>query len=231
MDVEALGERLRRGLELRSVRAVLALISPKGGVGKSTLAASLAWILSSTPTVLVDADPSRVSSSLLRANCAAEEPVVCGREDGALVDVAFAEPDASLIEQLLSEYRVVVVDTPPMKWGDRALMDLLAVTDAVLLVSDATERARREVLDMALAIKNTVNPPPIIRTIINRGSVKDPTFTVIGYIPAVERAMANGGDVTALAKASKWSRAVRRIAAELVAELAGRPHTRRTVLQ
>jgi pilus assembly protein CpaE len=172
---------LHRALELSDVRAaqrlgapaagtgsatgrVISVVSPKGGVGKTTVATNLAVGLARTApqaTVLVDLDlqfgdvasglsldpeyflPSTVSgpaardTMVLKTFLTLHETglyVICAPESPVEADAVGAEDVRQLLQTLAAEFRYVVVDTAP-GLSEHTLAAMDETTDLVLLTS------------------------------------------------------------------------------------------------
>jgi pilus assembly protein CpaE len=143
---------------------VISVVSPKGGVGKTTVATNLAVGLSrSAPasTVLVDLDaqfgdvataldlapefslldavhgPATRDSMVLKTFLTLHETglyVICGPDSPAAADTITGEQISRLLHMLALEFRYVVVDTAP-GLSEHTLAALDATTDHVLLTS------------------------------------------------------------------------------------------------
>jgi chromosome partitioning protein len=104
--------------------AVITLITPKGGTGKSTLARSLAahWSLVGHKPALVDADPQQTLAA--RYN-----------PDGPMAGVPIvAEPEervAEVIDELRAKYAPVIVDTAGFR--NRTAITALVATDLAII--------------------------------------------------------------------------------------------------
>lgn len=99
---------------------ILALISMKGGCGKSTLAASLAghWHRAGKSVAVVDADPLGALSA-----CWPSPPWTQEQADARTVDAA--------IRRLQGSHRVVLVDTPGFQTA--AAIAALAIADVAVI--------------------------------------------------------------------------------------------------
>ena len=143
---------------------VISVVSPKGGVGKTTVATNLAVALAESEqhsTVLVDLDvqfgdvgsalnldpeyslthavhgPASQDTMVLKTFLATHSSglyVLCGPDSPAAADNVTGKDVSRLLKLLASEFRYVVVDTAP-GLGDHALAALDAATDLVLLTS------------------------------------------------------------------------------------------------
>ena len=141
---------------------VIAVTSPKGGVGKTTVAANLAiglGRLAPMSTVLVDLDvqfgdvaavlnlvPEHSLSDAVTGAAAQDAMVLktflsvhaasiyalCTPESPAAADGINAEQIGHLLEQLASEFQFVVIDTAP-GLGEHTLAALEAATDVVFI--------------------------------------------------------------------------------------------------
>lgn len=150
---------------------VIAVVSPKGGLGKTTVAANLAVGLARIApdsVVLVDGDvqfgdigavlalnpahtlPDMVSGlaprdTMVLKTFLASHPsrfyVVCGSDSPADGDRITGDQFAHLIRQLSEVFRYVIIDTTP-GLGEHALAALDMATDAVVLCSLAVPNLR-----------------------------------------------------------------------------------------
>ena len=147
-----------------TVGRIISVVSPKGGVGKTTVATNLAVALAESEqhsTVLVDLDvqfgdvgsalnldpeyslthavhgPASQDTMVLKTFLATHSSglyVLCGPDSPAAADNVTGKDVSRLLKLLASEFRYVVVDTAP-GLGDHALAALDAATDLVLLTS------------------------------------------------------------------------------------------------
>lgn len=143
---------------------IISVVSPKGGVGKTTVATNVAVGLARTqshPTVLVDLDvqfgdvgtalalaPRHTLADAVRGPAASDAMVlktvltqhktglyvICGSETPAAADAVTADDVARLLRTLAEEFRYVVVDTAP-GLSEHTLAALDVTTDPVLLTS------------------------------------------------------------------------------------------------
>lgn len=141
---------------------VIAVVSPKGGVGKTTVASNLAVGLARIApldTVLVDLDvqfgdvasamqltPERTLSDVVHGPAATDALVlksyltthpsgcyvVCGPATPSEADRISGEQVGVLLDQLAAEFRYVVLDTAP-GLGEHALAAIEHATDAVVM--------------------------------------------------------------------------------------------------
>jgi pilus assembly protein CpaE len=160
------GARGTQSAENSSVRTgrVITIASPKGGVGKTTVATNVAVGLSRTAphsTVLVDLDvqfgdiasaldlepeyslpdavhgPASRDAMVLKTFLTKHETglyVICGPPTPADADGISGQDVSRLLQMLASEFRYVVVDTAP-GLSDHTLAALDQTTDLVLLTS------------------------------------------------------------------------------------------------
>ncbi len=145
-----------------STGRVIAVVSPKGGVGKTTVATNLAVGLASTAphgTVLVDLDlqfgdvgsalsiapdhsvsdvvhgPAKRDIMVLKSFLSAHPTTLyalCAPTSPDAAEQLTAEDIAHLVEQLAGQYRYVVIDTPP-GLSDHTLTALDNATDFVFV--------------------------------------------------------------------------------------------------
>lgn len=143
---------------------VISVVSPKGGVGKTTIATNIAVGLARVAphsTVLVDLDvqfgdvasalnlapehtlldvvrgPAAQDSMVLKTFLTQHETglyVVCGPDSPADADAITADDVARLLTTLAAEFRYVVVDTAP-GLGEHALVAIDQTNDLVLVTS------------------------------------------------------------------------------------------------
>jgi pilus assembly protein CpaE len=160
------GARGRQSADNSSVRTgkVITIVSPKGGVGKTTVATNVAVGLARTAphsTVLVDLDvqfgdvasalnlepeyalpdavygPASRDAMVLKTFLTKHETglyVICGPRTPADADGISGQEVSRLLQTLASEFRYVVVDTAP-GLSDHTLAALDQTTDLVLLTS------------------------------------------------------------------------------------------------
>ncbi|GAA4426054.1 hypothetical protein GCM10023169_24480 [Georgenia halophila] len=144
--------------------SVISVVSPKGGVGKTTVATNLAVGLARTEphsTVLVDLDvqfgdvasalnlspeyslvdavrgPAARDSMVLKTFLTLHETglyVVCGPDSPVAADSVSADAVSHLLEMLASEFRYVVVDTAP-GLSEHTLAAMDQTSDLVLVTS------------------------------------------------------------------------------------------------
>ncbi|MEE6274585.1 AAA family ATPase [Georgenia wangjunii] len=143
---------------------VISVVSPKGGVGKTTVATNVAVGLAQAErhsTVLVDLDiqfgdvasalnlepeytlpdavhgPASRDAMVLKTYLTQHETglyVVCGPDSPAAADAISAEDVSRLLQMLASEFRYVVVDTAP-GLSEHTLAVMDATSDLVLVTS------------------------------------------------------------------------------------------------
>lgn len=131
--------------------AVISVVSGKGGVGKSVVAANLAlhWARSGHRVGLIDADLGQASCALLLGPCADEVRLVSGLPedtqqatgwgDSRAVSLALDGP----LTQLAGEVDFIVLDAPAglgsgVRWAlDRSDASLLVLVDEPTAVADA----------------------------------------------------------------------------------------------
>lgn len=141
---------------------VIAVVSPKGGTGKTTIATNLAVGLGAVApldTVLVDLDvqfgdvatalqmkpenslaeavhgPASTDTLVLKSYLSVHTAgfyAVCAPDSPAVGDTITGEQVSNLLQQLASEFRYVIVDTAP-GLGEHALAAIEQATDAVML--------------------------------------------------------------------------------------------------
>jgi pilus assembly protein CpaE len=147
-----------------SARRVISVVSPKGGVGKTTVATNLAVGLARTShhsTVLVDLDlqfgdvasalnldpdhslpdtldgPASRDTMVLKTFLTLHETglyVICGPSSPAAADAITAEQVSHLLRMLASEFQYVVVDTAP-GLSEHVLAAMDESSDLVLVTS------------------------------------------------------------------------------------------------
>lgn len=179
---------------LEQAGKVIAVASPKGGLGKTTIAANLAVglaALAPASVVLVDADlqfgdvatvlgltpghhlPEMVTGlaptqaivlKTLLTPHRAGFYAVCGAESPVEGDRVTPEQLAHLIEQLADIFRYVVIDTSP-GLGEHALTALEAATDAVMVCSMTVTNLRA--LRKELAVLSHIGIGPLRHAVLN----------------------------------------------------------------
>ena len=167
-----------------------AFIGARGGVGASTLALGLAWLLSQEhklPTALIDLDlhfgnlalsldlepgrglrqalehPERTDSLLLASAMVKGEerlPILAAEE--SLEDMLRFEPEGAraLLEALAQDYDCLVVDLP--RSLDAAARHVLQSADASIIVTDLSLAALRDAFRLAGLVKALDGPTPMI---------------------------------------------------------------------
>lgn len=172
---------------LEQAGKVIAVVSPKGGLGKTTIAANLAVGLAKldpASVVLVDADlqfgdiatvlgltPGHHLPEMVTGQAPSETIVlktlltphragfyaVCGSESPAEGDRVTSEQLAHLINQLAAIFRYVVLDTSP-GLGEHALTALDSATDAVLVCSMSVTNLRALRKELAVLAHIGIGP-------------------------------------------------------------------------
>lgn len=167
-----------------------AVIGARGGVGASTLALSLAWLLSQehkVPTALVDLDlhfgnlalsldlepgrglrqalehPERTDGLLLASAMVKGDerlPILAAEE--SLEDMLRFEPEGAtaLLEALAQDYDFLMVDLP--RTLDGATRHVLTAADATIIVTDLSLAALRDAFRLSGLIKANGGPNPIV---------------------------------------------------------------------
>jgi chromosome partitioning protein len=158
-----------------SVPQIIVLATGKGGVGKSTLARSLAahWLMSGHRPALIDADPQASIAHLHNpAGPMAAIPVIEAPEEAVVGNV---------IEELKAKHDVILVDTAGFR-NRTTIMALVAADLAVIPLKPAAEDAREavEMLSLVTEINDTVErremkggplPACMVLTMSSRGTV------------------------------------------------------------
>ncbi|WP_158251129.1 AAA family ATPase [Cryobacterium sp. Y11] len=169
-------------------RRIIAVVAPKGGLGKTTVATNLAVGLARLAphsVVLIDADvqfgdvamalslepaltlPDVVSGSavddlmVLKSSLTAHPSglyTVCGSDQPDIGDRVTGEQLAHLISQLADVFRYIIIDTAP-GLGDHALAALELATDAVFLCDMTVPSARGLRKELAVLDRIGIMPP------------------------------------------------------------------------
>jgi pilus assembly protein CpaE len=167
-----------------------AVIGARGGVGTSTLALSLSWLLSqehNKPTALIDLDlhfgnlalsldlepgrglrqalehPERTDGLLLASAMVKGEerlPILAAEE--SLEDLLRFEPEgaSALLEALAQDYDYLVIDLP--RTLDAAARHVLTVADAVMIVADLSLAALRDAFRISGLVRTLGGPTPMV---------------------------------------------------------------------
>lgn len=204
---------------------IVAMVSEKGGVGKSTLACHLAaeWHRRGRTVLVVDCDPQ--GTALTWADVAAE-----GGHVGPVV-VACGDAVRATVERLAPSYDVVVIDTPGRL--SRRQGGALMVADVVLVpcgASTADVWSATSTID-AVERARELRPELLARLALNRidartaqgraarealASVPIPTLaTSLSSRVAFSEALAVGRGVTEHAGGSSAATELRRLADEV----------------
>jgi len=134
---------------------VIALVSLKGGVGKSTLAVSLAWEWMATglKVLVVDADLKRATCRLT-----AEEATERGRPSPTVVSMGVSLAQRHALPALVSSFDHVVIDTPG---GDEEMIRAaLRVAELALIPVGQSAADAWSVMDTASLVRDMVNLNP-----------------------------------------------------------------------
>lgn len=209
---------------------LIALVSQKGGCGKSTLAISLAveWHRRGLRTLLVDADPQ--GTSLTWGELAAEK----GHEGPAVI--AMGDNLRADLPGIAGGYEATVIDTPgrhskrtigALAHADLALIpcgpspaDLWALGETIALVSEAIEY--RPALKAAIVVNGSQRRTALskaARTAVE-GSGFPTLRTALGQRVAFAEAVAAGRGVTSVASGGDAANELRRVADEVESMLA-----------
>lgn len=161
---DVLNEALHLDGTLAKTARVISVVSPKGGVGKTTVATNLAVGLAQTApnsTVLVDLDvqfgdvasalnlepeyalpdavhgPASRDAMVLKTFLTQHETglyVICGAKSPAAADSITGQDVSHLLEMLASDFRYVVVDTAP-GLSEHTMAAMDRTTDLLLMTS------------------------------------------------------------------------------------------------
>ncbi|MFC7048933.1 AAA family ATPase [Emcibacter nanhaiensis] len=174
---------------------LVAVVGVRGGVGTSTVATSMAWILAhdkKRPTALLDMDiyfgtgalsfdlepgrglcdalenPSRVDGLFIeRAMIKESDNLSILGSEAPLNDPTYTDPAAlsHLLTELKNNFKYVVLDLPKNTVADYPL--LLSEADEIILVSDLSLAATRDTIRF-LAFCKTVAPEADVKVLLNK---------------------------------------------------------------
>ncbi|RLV56676.1 MinD/ParA family protein [Aeromicrobium phragmitis] len=174
---------------------IIAVVSPKGGVGKTSIAASLALTLARRApmdVVLVDLDlqfgdiatvldlaphhtvehvfaTDQLDNLLLKTHLtlhpASHTFVLCGADSPAATDQVTGEQVARLLRQLASQFTYVVVDTAA--GVDEATLSVLETADEAVVVSTLDLPCLRSVRKELELLADLNLLPPVRHTVVN----------------------------------------------------------------
>tara|TARA_B100001540_G_C15813501_1_gene645835 strand:- start:2880 stop:4121 length:1242 start_codon:yes stop_codon:yes gene_type:complete len=174
---------------------LVAVVGMRGGVGTSTIASSLSWLLANDKdhkTALLDLDiyfgtdaltfdmepgrglvdalenPSRVDGLFLeRAVLKESDNLSILGAEAPLNDAAYTDPAAlsHLLTELKGNFTYVIMDLPRNMAADYPL--LLSEADQILVVADLTLPATRDTIRF-LSYAKEISPGADVRVIINR---------------------------------------------------------------
>lgn len=210
---------------------VVALVSPKGGVGKSTLAINLAaqWHEEGHHVLLADADPQ---GTVMTWASTAEE---CGANVPSCIGVG--DNLRTALESLVGSHDVTVIDTPGR--NGRRVRAALMLADVVLLPvgpSPADVWALGDAIETLMEARE-LRPELRCWLVVNKGvrtrvgraaldglasSTVEIAPVAIGHRTLIPEAMAHGLGVASYAAGSVAAVELRRLAAH-VADAVGLP--------
>lgn len=174
---------------------LIAIIGIRGGVGASTLASSCAWIIANEMkrnTAILDMDiyfgtdaltfdlepgrglcdalenPSRIDGLFIeRAMIRQGENLSILGSEASLNEPTYTDPSAMshLLSELKHNFNYVIMDLPRNMAAEYPMM--LSEADEIILVSDLTLVAARDVIRL-LALCKTVVPDTIVKVVLNK---------------------------------------------------------------